>query len=400
MAYVYEDEEKWGKTGYSTGYGWNSGAGCGYGAVRAVDASKALQPLLDHIRAYDTLRQKLEREGGGFPDIAKVTELLSQPITLRGKYGNCKATLTDQAGLRTALFDIGNNDLHLDIRQLSTGMPVYYLCRIRRDYQSEHSLIVEDHYQSTGYPMVDERFVRMMDCGHETYYLRLSQFRDKLKEEGQRVHSPRRTPEGSKKYSGIYETAVPASPIQPHASPDDSSDLQIDDTLYHVGRHVFQAAWHEDQRPGVLAATHFGLPYFRQAIELLYLCLSGELCELRNATNERLLAFFKETYPQPAIHAFLGLLGGLDGAAINDLPRKALKFYVRLSSAFSSFLGVEVQWGHSRARVPLYKLVFGNFSRLDMLAVTLAHDKKLRSAAKELDQQAEVIVADIVGKRH
>jgi hypothetical protein len=34
-----------------------------------------------------------------------------------------------------------------------------------------------------------------------------------------------------------------------------------------------------------------------------------------------------------------------------------------------------------------------------MLAGTLAHDKKLNSAAKELDQQAEAIVTDIVGKR-
>jgi hypothetical protein len=56
-------------------------------------------------------------------------------------------------------------------------------------------------------------------------------------------------------------------------------------------------------------------------------------------------------------------------------------------------------WGHHQTTLPLYRLVFVNFSRLDMLAGTLAHDKKLNSAAKELDQQAEAIVTDIVGKR-
>jgi hypothetical protein len=362
MPYLFDDDEKWDKTAYATGSGWSCGTGCG--TVRAVDVSQALQPLLNVLRAYDTLRQKLERSGGGISDITDVTGLLSQPVTLKGNYGDRKASLTDQAGLYTALCDLGRSDLHMDVRRLATGMPVYYLCRIRHDYQSEHSLIVEDLYRSAGYPMADERFVRMMACGHESYYLRLSQFRESVEGAG--------------------------------GAASGETDRGADDFLCHAGRHVFQAAWHEDQRPGMLAATHFGLPYFRQAIELLYLCLSGELCELRNATNERLLTFFREAYPQPAIHAFLVLLGGLDGAAINDLPRKAIKLYVRLSSAFSSFLGVEVQWGHCKARVPLYKLVFGNFSRLALVAGRLSDDTHIQTAAQRLEKESQTIVSEIV----
>jgi len=365
MAYLYDDDEKWEKKG--SGSGWSYRSGYGYSTTRAANARKALQPLLDHIRQYDALRQKLEMQGGAISDVAKVTELLSLPITLKGDYRDCKASLIDQASLRTAIFDVGRSDLHIDVRQLPTGMPVYYLCRIRRDYWSEYTLIVEDLYQSAGYPVLDERFVRLMDGGHETYYLRLSQFREGVK------------------------TALPDK-----SSRSDTSEWDTDDILYHTGRHVFQAAWHEDQRPGVLTATHFGLVNFRQAIELLYLCLSGELCELRNATNKRLLSFFEQTYPQPAIRAFLGVLSGLDGAAINDLPQKALKLYARLSNAFSRFLSVEVPWGHRQVTTPLYKLVFGNFSRLALVADRLGEEACIRNAAQRLEEASQAIVGEIV----
>ena len=365
MAYLYDNKEDHALTGFESGSGWNYSSGYGYRTIRPGDARKALQPILDHIRHYDALRLKLEREGGSLSDVTTITKLLSRTIIVKGIYRTCETSLTNQAGIRAALFDIGNYDLHLDVRQLPSGMPVYYLCRIRRDYWSEYSLIVEDLYQSSGYPMVDERFVRLMDGSHEMYYLHLSQFRDSVK-----------------------ATSKDKS---------DSSELKIDDIIYNAGRHVFQAAWHEDQRPGVLTATHFDLVHFNRAIELLYLCLSGELCELRNATNQTLLSFFETTYPQPVIRAFLELLGGLDGAAINELPRKALKLYARLSAAFGRFLAVEVKWGHRQATVPLYKLVFGSFSRLALVAKGLKDDKHISEAAQKLEQESQAIATEIVG---
>ena len=45
----------------------------------------------------------------------------------------------------------------MDVRQLDSRMPVYFLCRLRKDYWSEYSLIVEDLYRSPGYPLTDER---------------------------------------------------------------------------------------------------------------------------------------------------------------------------------------------------------------------------------------------------
>lgn len=361
MAYAYTNTKRENE-GCGTSYEWSGGFG--RDRRRAADVGQAIQPLVERIREYDSIRLKLEREGGYISDFSRVTQLLSQPFMIKGINRNCPAALTDQNSLRTALYEAGGDDYHLDVRQLSTRMPVYYLCRIRRDYWSEYSLIVEDVYQSTGYPMVDDRFVRLMDGGHEAYYLRLSQFREGVKIAGSNTGS--------------------------------MSELETDDLLYRLGRHIFQAAWHEDQRLGVLTALHFGLTHFREAIELLYLCLSGELCEMRSATNHRVLSFFEEIYPQPAIRAFLKMLCELDGATINDLPRRALKLYVRLSAAFSRFLSVEICWGHQKATITLYKLVFGNFSRLPLIAAQIKEDSCIRSAALRLEQEAFMIVGEVV----
>jgi hypothetical protein len=332
-----------------------------------VDIHQALQPLLKHLHHYDAKRLKLEQEGGRLADLNKIAAILSQKIILKGRFREGKVALTDQAALRLMLSDIGNCDLHLSVRQLSTRLPVYYLCRIRRDFWSEYSLIVEDIYRSPGYPITDDRFVKLMYIGHETYHLRLSQFRDRV-----------------------------AQMVSQDGDDGDALLEEVDEILYRLGRHVFQAAWHEDQQVGVLAATHFNLPCFRQAIELLYLCLSGELCELRSVINEPMLRLFEDVYPQPAIRAFLEQLAHLDGGALNDVPQRALKLYAALSKAFGCFLRVEVSWGCHQAQVPIYKLVFGNLSRLELVGKALSRNQTVMAAGARLEAEAQKIIAAII----
>ena len=139
----------------------------------------------------------------------------------------------------------------------------------------------------------------------------------------------------------------------------------MDDLILEVGKYVFQAGWHDDQRPGTLTAKHLDLPNFHQAIELLYLCLSGDLCELRGIIHPSIVDFFDKIYPQPAIPAFLQKLRPMDGSVLNDLPKKTLNLYIRLSNAFSQFMKSEAAWGNYSSPIPLYKIVFGNFSRLE-----------------------------------
>ena len=359
MAYVYDSP------GAAVDRGTNTVGTYKY-AVRRFkpDTREALRPLLARLAEYDALRLKLEKEGGRIPDVQKITQCLSAPMQIDTPYGAHKASLANQASLRNALFDVGDYDLRLDVRQLANRMPVYYVCRIRRDYWSEYSLVVEDIYSSPGYSMIDERFVRLMDMGHETYYLRLSPFRAPVRA----MIDGARTPE-----------------------------WEVDEALGELGRHVFEAAWHDDQRPAMLAATHFGLPTFRNAVELLYLCLSGDLCELRSATDGRMLRFFTEVYPQPAIHALLTRLPGLDGGQIGEMPRDALKRYGQLAKSFSRFLAVEVPWGRNPGPVPLYKLLFANFSRLDALAPVVRREAKAVGAMERLERDAASIIDGMTG---
>ncbi len=337
-------------------------AGRWYSLSSPSDVGRDLAPLVAHLREYDSMRQRLEKEGGCVADLGRVAELLGQKVALPCSGRVRDVTLADRPGLRQALIDIGGYDLQLDVRVRDSRMPVYYLCRIRRDYWADYSLVVEDLHRSPGYPVTDERFARLMSDGHEAYYLRLSPFREGIK------------------------TLLRAGK--------DAQGWEVDDALYDLGRYVFQAAWHDDQRPGILTATHFGLTRFRQAIELLYLCLSGDLCELRSALGERMFRAFEVVYPQPAIHGFLQLLAGLDGSAMSEIPRRALKLYARLLRAFGQFIETEVLW--RQHRVPLYKLLFANLSRLDLVAGSLRDNQALSKAASALEVESKHVIEQIV----
>jgi hypothetical protein len=330
-----------------------------------IDVQQALRPLRQQLDRYDTLRTRLQAHGGRVSDLQTITALLNEKLVFTSRWGETRAALTEQTDLRAALRDI-DYDLHLAVRQLESGMPVYYLCRIRSGFWSEYSLIVEDLYRSPGYPSADDRFVKLMSFGHETFHLRLAQFRDGVKQM-----------------------------LRQDEADEQKSARQVDRLLYDLGRHVFQAAWHEDQQIGVLVAEQFGLPNFRAAIELLYLCLSGELCELRAVVTPPMLQFFTQVYPQPALGACLERLQHLDGEALNKLPQQALRLYARMAEEFGRFLKVEVPWGQRQVQVPLWKLVFGNAYRLPLVGQALAKTETMRTAAARLEAEAQAIIAAI-----
>jgi len=329
----------------------------------AVDYQTALEPLLETLRAYDKARIQMEEKGGPVVILKDIVQILGRELKMKSRFRDHTVRLLDQNSVLDCLEEIGNYRLHLDIRLTSHDMPVYYLCRVHQDYWAEHSLVVEDLYISPGYTFTDERFARLMCDGHEEYFLRLSHFR-----------------------KGVGELLSRNRPAYSY---------EVDDFIHEIGRHIFQAAWHDDQRPGILTARHLGMPHFHQAIELLYLCLSGDLSELRWSIFEPIIDFFSVVYPQPAIHAFLKMIRNLDGDELNELPKKALNLYVQLSRAFSQFLQTEVEWGSRSLKTPLYKIIFGNFFRLDGIAGALTRDQGLVQASRKLDQSAEAIIGYI-----
>lgn len=343
-------------------FGWNSYR---YQSERDTDLGPALKPLITQLNFYDGLRLQLQEKGGVAADLSRMTILLNQPIEIKGRWGTARAALTDPKGLRRAISDTVGSNVHLQVRRISHFLPVFYLVRVKESFYYDYSLIVEDYYRSPGFPAVDDRFAQIQLHSHEIFELRLSPFREDTR--------------------GV---------LGPTAS-----EEAVDRLLYEVGRHVLQAAWHEDQRVAVIAAEVFEIPLLRQAVEVLYLTLSGDLCALREVLSERfdpVVRFFEYVYPQPGIVGFLEMLPHLDGATIDALPQKALTLYSRLSVAFTHFLQVETAWGLWDSPTPIFKVLLGNFSRHEALRERLQGREEIQQAARRLAASADVVIQEIL----
>ena len=130
------------------------------------DPKIAVRPLVEKLGQYDRMRAVLEQQGTDRGFWKAMTEVLSEKIVLRSDWFRYAVALTEPEAVKSAVRAI-NYDLHLEIRQRSTLIPAYYLCRTKWDYWSEYGLIVEDLYASPGYPFHDERLVKLMQAGHE-----------------------------------------------------------------------------------------------------------------------------------------------------------------------------------------------------------------------------------------
>jgi hypothetical protein len=143
-------------------------------------------------------------------------------------------------------------------------------------------------------------------------------------------------------------------------------------------------------------SLYLELPYFLRAIELLYLCLSGELSELRSEVDRFMIDFFNKVYPQPDIRVFLKALPNLDGEATTQLSRLARVLYQRLSVTFRSFLSTKIQWGIHGGYLPLWKIVYGNFSRMDKVGQVFKADDACQTAAMEFETAVKKIIAGLL----
>lgn len=343
----------------SGGY-WSSGY-----RLTPVMLRKGAFPLVRQARLYDQLRMELEKSGGDAADLRRITETLKRPVLARSPRGPVKLILGSTESVRTMLQRLGTFSLHWQVRRLQNGLPAFYLCRVQGDFWAEYRLVVEDLYRSPGYPCSDPRFVRLMSQGHETWFLCLSPFRKEA-----------------------------AAVLRASRLPADDGD--VDRLLFRAGRHVLQAAWHEDQLIGVKAAETFSMPWFHQCIELLYLCLSGDLCHLRRQVDATMLGFFDRAYPQPAVRAFLERLLEWTGGTVDEVPRLAQQLYRQLAISFGAFLTIQVSSTGSRAEVPLYKLIFGNIERLDRVAADLDGNEAVLAAAEKLNEDSRTMVEMIL----
>jgi len=329
-----------------------------------IDVKKSIHELIRQIAKYDRLRLRLYEKGGSIKFFSLMTDILNKPVNLETPGGQRLVSLVEQDQIKTALMCIDPN-IFIDIRQNNLKMPIYYICRVHEDYYVQYRLVVQDYYKSPDYQFEDDRFVKLMNMGHEIYYLRVAQFRD-----------------------AVYSQLI-------HGNVSDKAS-QVDAFLYAVGRYVLGSAWHEDQMLGILAAKHFGLANFHYAIELLYLVLSGELSDIRNAVNNEMLLFFEQIHPQPGIKAFLEKLDDMDGERLSQLPVIALNLYKDLSIAFGRFLTVTVSWGFLQNPIALWRIIYGNYYRLSYVAKALDGEPGLKMAAGILEKKAEKIISELI----
>jgi hypothetical protein len=343
-----------------------------YTSASRYDTTEAvlskIEPLQRHLGELDAARMRLEQEGGTLQEVSELIMLLEKELSLTIDGRTHRVSLVDVKGLRDLFTGLSYHGLHLEVRaHASNGMPLYYLCRLKRDYLSEYSLILEDLHVSAGYPMPDPRLVRLMGLsGRQQFYVRLSPFR-----------------------GGAIKR------VSEHVG--DTTRTQADEILRRLGE-VFQSAWHEDQLVAYLVAREFGVPALLQATELLYLSLGADLCALRDEADVELEWFFEEAYPQPAIAGLLRSLDRLDGQDLDRIPRLARDLYVRLATRFQAFLETEVQWPPAGRHMPIYKLILANVSRLHRVAQELTNDPVVTGAAKSLEADAAEIARELLAQ--
>ncbi len=313
-----------------------------------------LRAMRGVMRDYDRLLAEFEEQGGGAERVREFSGLLKESFTVSGPYGGAKACLAKPDGVKQALIQSGQYDIKFSVRRLAHGFPAYYLSRVRRDYWGTYSLVVEDIHRSPGYELRDMRFARLMDGGRERYFLRLSDFRREVSEL-------------------LGEAGGEFAP-------------DVDSILYALGRCVFQGAWHTDQRLAFVMARHFSLPMLRQAVELVYLSLSCDLCALRRFLTAPIVDFFRRSYPNPGISRMLERLPELSGSDMVLLNKRGTAAYQQLSAAVNEFLGTPVPWGGAGQRhTPLWKVVFGNFGRLGLVGRELGDTGPVRLACGKLE---------------
>ena len=90
------------------------------------------------------------------------------------------------------------------------------------------------------------------------------------------------------------------------------------------------------------------------------------------------------------------MLPNLEGSRLNDFPQKAVELYRRLSKALSRFVSVEVTWGHRRTKLPLWKILYANFSRLNVVGDALNSQKRVTEEASRLEDVAQKVIGELL----
>ncbi len=294
------------------------------------ERSEMLMPLIDHLTLVDAARMDLFQNSISLSKLHHYIDLLRQPIEIGKRYRGQTFSLAER-NLERILFHENLWDIKLNVRKGYMGFPRYYLCEYRELYGRNYGIILADYYQSNDYELTDPRFSRILFYGHETNFIRMSPFREKVTE-----FITGKNPAGA------------------------------DGILIKVGSYFLQGAWHEDQFTAWLVSDALGLQKFSEAIEIIYFLLGSDFTETRDNYDGDVEKFFTLVYPRKSLLGIIKKIGNSMVEDMVDMEHIAREWYRSLNSAFSGLLKAEISWGVME-KIPLYKIIYSNIYRLEMV---------------------------------
>jgi len=330
---------------------------------------KCIDALVDRLSHYDEALGRLRKEGGKVRDLVGLTSLLDKPLPWADPYWRSEELkLSKVPQLRSALRFVCPGT-RLDIRTGRHGFPIYYLYRTSTDFFGNYSLVLEDFFRSEEYSFADplwEHFVATTSFGYALRLLRVSSYRTAAAAiaQGQGNTAPPPTaPANSRSSASSGEIANRKSQIENRQSPDG--------LLFVAGRYFLDSAFHEDQRCAVAVASLLGLDRFKQAVELLYLCLGANLSTLRELCSGKyavpLQEFFEKCHHNPWIRRLVVHLGEARGDQLTTIRERAAQLYPELAASFARFSSQTGAFKDIGPGVALYKVVIAYYRRLDLL---------------------------------
>ncbi len=315
-----------------------------------------LQSILEGV---DKITLKIREKSAGAKDMDKLRNLFTKPL-----FDNPALSLQTPEDLCAAVRDAENGDHLLQVRKAAEGPPSYFLGRVYSPIGLPYPLILEGIHRSPHFPTLDDSFEKLFDRGREKWFMRLDDLRRPTRNFLQII--------------------------------DGAGSHDVDDFLIRLGSSILGAARHEDQIPAKKAAALLGLPEFTQAMELLYFCLSADLAAIRNNLETKTVDFFENALPHAPLHGLLARLPSMSGKAVDALPHQALAQYHRLAAAFRDLLDAHTEWGRPPSPTPVYKILYANLWRIDLIKKQIKESDEIARAREKLITSSNTAVDEIL----
>lgn len=304
------------------------------------EKKKVLEHLITQLNRADQLKSDLYYNTISLEKLRNMKAVLEEKITLENHYEKATFSLSERLELNRAFSRIGLWDLSIHLQRDKHNFPSYLLCESVENYFGNYGIVLADFYRSPQYEIPDERFVSLMNMGHEKLYMRMSIFREDIE------------------------------------SRKEAANLDVDRLLKNLGEDFFSGAWHEDQIVTFILADRMEVQALKEATEDIYSILSLDLSAIRNSYTSDVKWFFAKVFPRKSLGMLFNKIEKANASDFKYLEQRARHWYKELGAHFSSFLSTKVEYRN--CTLPVYKLIFANIFRLELIAEVLNKQASLK----------------------